>query len=143
MEELICFSFAQALPFIVLKRKTFVHIYLCCLETSHHHHTYLAHTQGQRRPKMKGNNPYLIVVLVQAIYAAMFLLSKAAFDHGMNNFIFVFYRQAVATIFLTPFTFFFEWYVEIICLFYTHDEYINLNSTCLTMPVFNSNLVWL
>ncbi|KAG5019399.1 hypothetical protein JHK87_015254 [Glycine soja] len=58
---------------------------------------------------MKGNNPYLIVVLVQAIYAAMFLLSKAAFDHGMNNFIFVFYRQAVATIFLTPFTFFFEW----------------------------------
>ncbi|KAG5031729.1 hypothetical protein JHK82_015328 [Glycine max] len=57
---------------------------------------------------MKGNNPYLIVVLVQAIYAAMFLLSKAAFDHGMNNFIFVFYRQAVATIFLTPFTFFFE-----------------------------------
>ncbi|KAH1245794.1 WAT1-related protein [Glycine max] len=78
-------------------------------ETSHHHHTYLAHTQGQRRPKMKGNNPYLIVVLVQAIYAAMFLLSKAAFDHGMNNFIFVFYRQAVATIFLTPFTFFFEW----------------------------------
>jgi len=62
---------------------------------------------------MKGNNPYLVVIVIQAIYAAMFLLSKAAFDHGMNNFIFVFYRQAIATIFLTPFTFFFEWYVEI------------------------------
>ncbi|XP_027339245.1 WAT1-related protein At5g64700-like [Abrus precatorius] len=57
---------------------------------------------------MKGNNPYLVVIAIQAIYAAMFLLSKAAFDHGMNNFIFVFYRQAIATLFLIPFTFFFE-----------------------------------
>lgn len=61
---------------------------------------------------MKGNKPYLIVLVVQAIYAGMFLLSKAAFDHGMNNFIFVFYRQAAATIFLTPFAFFFEWYIH-------------------------------
>ncbi|WVZ23240.1 hypothetical protein V8G54_001784, partial [Vigna mungo] len=58
---------------------------------------------------MKGNKPYLVVILIQAIYAAMFLLSKAAFDHGMNNFIFVFYRQIAATIFLIPFAFFFEW----------------------------------
>ncbi|KAE9608721.1 putative EamA domain-containing protein [Lupinus albus] len=58
---------------------------------------------------MKGNNPYLIVFIIQAIYAAMFLLSKAAFDHGMNNFIFVFYRQAIASLFLLPFAFFFEW----------------------------------
>ncbi|KAI4317148.1 hypothetical protein L6164_025046 [Bauhinia variegata] len=39
----------------------------------------------------------------------MFLLSKSAFDHGMNNFIFVFYRQTAATIFLLPIAFFFEW----------------------------------
>lgn len=39
----------------------------------------------------------------------MFLLSKAAFDHGMNNFVFVFYRQSAATIFLIPFALFFEW----------------------------------
>ncbi|KAI4345136.1 hypothetical protein L6164_012291 [Bauhinia variegata] len=57
----------------------------------------------------KNNKPYLAVIVVQAIYAGMFLLSKAAFDHGMNNFIFVFYRQAAATIFLVPFAFFFEW----------------------------------
>lgn len=61
---------------------------------------------------MKGNKPYLVVILIQAIYAAMFLLSKAAFDHGMNNFIFVFYRQIAATIFLIPFAFFFEWYAQ-------------------------------
>ncbi|XP_004503977.1 WAT1-related protein At5g64700 [Cicer arietinum] len=58
---------------------------------------------------MKVNNPYVVVIIIQAIYAAMFLLSKAAFDHGMNNFVFVFYRQASATIFLIPFAFFFEW----------------------------------
>ncbi|CAJ1937905.1 unnamed protein product [Sphenostylis stenocarpa] len=58
---------------------------------------------------MKGNKHYLVVIIIQAIYAGMFLLSKAAFDHGMNNFIFVFYRQTVATVFLTPFAFFFEW----------------------------------
>ncbi|KAJ1412927.1 EamA domain [Sesbania bispinosa] len=57
---------------------------------------------------MTGNKPYLVVITIQAIYAVMFLLSKAAFDHGMNNFIFVFYRQAAATIFLIPFAFFFE-----------------------------------
>ncbi|XP_054821795.1 WAT1-related protein At5g64700-like [Prosopis cineraria] len=57
---------------------------------------------------MEPNKPYLVVLIVQTIYAAMFLLSKAAFDHGMNNFIFVFYRQAAATIFLAPLAFFFE-----------------------------------
>ncbi|KAK2444928.1 WAT1-related protein [Trifolium repens] len=58
---------------------------------------------------MEGKKPYVVVFVIQTIYAAMFLLSKAAFDHGMNNFIFVFYRQAVATIFLIPFAFIFEW----------------------------------
>lgn len=53
--------------------------------------------------------PYLAVILIQAIYSGMFLLSKAAFDVGMNNFIFVFYRQAAATVFLVPLALFFEW----------------------------------
>ena len=56
--------------------------------------------------------PYLVVIAVQTIYAGMFLLSKAAFDHGMNNFIFIFYRQAAATIFLAPVALFFEWYAQ-------------------------------
>lgn len=59
--------------------------------------------------EMDSKKPYLVVMIVQAIYAGMFLLSKAAFDGGMNNFVFVFYRQAAATIFLAPFAFCFEW----------------------------------
>ncbi|XP_010260944.1 PREDICTED: WAT1-related protein At5g64700-like [Nelumbo nucifera] len=57
---------------------------------------------------MDERKPYLAVVLVQIIYAGMFLISKAAFNTGMNNFVFVFYRQAAATIFLLPFAIFFE-----------------------------------
>ncbi|KAK9670553.1 hypothetical protein RND81_13G209100 [Saponaria officinalis] len=58
---------------------------------------------------MKLNKPFLVVFLIQTIYAGMFLFSKAAFNVGMNNFIFTFYRQAIATVFLAPFALFFEW----------------------------------
>lgn len=59
---------------------------------------------------MGEKKPYLAVILVQAIYAGMFLVSKAAFNGGMNNFVFVFYRQAAATLFLVPLALFLEWY---------------------------------
>lgn len=58
---------------------------------------------------------YLSVVLIQSIYTGMFLLSKAAFDGGMNTYIFVFYRQAAGTLFLVPFAFFIERSVYYIC----------------------------
>ncbi|KAF9605606.1 hypothetical protein IFM89_017949 [Coptis chinensis] len=51
---------------------------------------------------------YLWLVIIQTIYASMFLLSTVALDGGMNSFVFVFYRQAFATIFLVPFAFMFE-----------------------------------
>uniref|UniRef100_A0A7N0V9K1 WAT1-related protein n=1 Tax=Kalanchoe fedtschenkoi TaxID=63787 RepID=A0A7N0V9K1_KALFE len=52
---------------------------------------------------------YLAVVGIRFIYAVMFLLSKVVFDGGMNNNIFVFYRQAAATLFLLPFALFYGW----------------------------------
>ncbi|XP_038900926.1 WAT1-related protein At5g64700-like [Benincasa hispida] len=52
---------------------------------------------------------FMAVILIQTIYAGLFLLSKAAFNDGMNSYIFVFYRQAFATVFLSPITFFFQW----------------------------------
>ncbi|KAL8047309.1 hypothetical protein ABFX02_08G232200 [Erythranthe guttata] len=45
------------------------------------------------------------VVGIQLIYAGYFLLTKIAFDVGMNTFVFVFYRQFAATLFLAPFAF--------------------------------------
>lgn len=56
----------------------------------------------------ESNKPYIAMLLVQAIYAGMALLSKASISSGMNPFIFVVYRQAFATLSLAPFAYFFE-----------------------------------
>ncbi|XP_073057594.1 WAT1-related protein At5g64700-like [Primulina eburnea] len=53
---------------------------------------------------MRGKKPYLVVMLIQLIYAGYFLLTKLALDVGMNTCVFVFYRQAAATLFLVPIT---------------------------------------
>ncbi|KAK1432349.1 hypothetical protein QVD17_09245 [Tagetes erecta] len=57
---------------------------------------------------MRKEKPYLVVILIQLIYTGMFLLSKAAFDVGMNTCIFVFYRQAAGALLLVPFAFIIE-----------------------------------
>ncbi|CAL1409200.1 unnamed protein product [Linum trigynum] len=56
-----------------------------------------------------GKKAYGAVVLIQLIYAGMFLLSKAAFDGGFKTSIFVFYRQALAAALVVPLALFLEW----------------------------------
>nr|CAB3459905.1 unnamed protein product [Digitaria exilis] len=51
---------------------------------------------------MDAKKPYLIAVIIQLIYTGMFVVSKAAFDHGMNTYVFIFYRQAAASLLLLP-----------------------------------------
>nr|CAB3462088.1 unnamed protein product [Digitaria exilis] len=46
--------------------------------------------------------PYILAIIIVAIYTGMFVISKAAFNQGMNSFVFVFYRQAAASLFLLP-----------------------------------------
>ncbi|KAK2995469.1 hypothetical protein RJ640_009994 [Escallonia rubra] len=58
---------------------------------------------------MDGKRPYLAVILIRIIYAGMFLFTKEALNVGMNAFVFVFYRQAAATVFLIPLAMLFEW----------------------------------
>ncbi|XP_073285979.1 WAT1-related protein At1g43650 [Primulina huaijiensis] len=53
-------------------------------------------------------NPYIVVIFIQFAYAGMALLSKAAIAQGMNPFVFVAYRQAIATVALAPFAYFLE-----------------------------------
>ncbi|KAG9444296.1 hypothetical protein H6P81_015636 [Aristolochia fimbriata] len=57
---------------------------------------------------MDQKKPYLVATLIQVIYAGMFLLSKAALNSGMSCFVFTFYRQAAATLFLIPIAILFE-----------------------------------
>ncbi|KAJ0969618.1 hypothetical protein J5N97_022495 [Dioscorea zingiberensis] len=51
---------------------------------------------------MADKRPYVAMVVVQVIVAGMAMISKAAFNMGMNTFIFLFYRQAFSVIFLVP-----------------------------------------
>ncbi|KAI4345137.1 hypothetical protein L6164_012292 [Bauhinia variegata] len=57
---------------------------------------------------MGAKTPYLIVVLLQVIYAGMILLSKAVLNDGMKSSVFIFYRQVVGTIVLVPLAIIFE-----------------------------------
>jgi len=52
--------------------------------------------------EMEAKKPYVIAIVVQLIYTGMFVVSKAAFDHGINTFVFIFYRTAAASLLLLP-----------------------------------------
>ncbi|KAH7671267.1 WAT1-related protein [Dioscorea alata] len=51
---------------------------------------------------MNEMKPYIVVILIQFIYTGMPIISKAALDIGLSPFVFVFYRQAFATVMLVP-----------------------------------------
>jgi drug/metabolite transporter (DMT)-like permease len=51
---------------------------------------------------MEAKKPYLIALITQLIYTGMFVVTKAAFNHGINTFVFIFYRQAAASILMLP-----------------------------------------
>uniref|UniRef100_A0A1D1XWP6 WAT1-related protein n=1 Tax=Anthurium amnicola TaxID=1678845 RepID=A0A1D1XWP6_9ARAE len=51
---------------------------------------------------------YLSIFLIRAIYAGMHILAKVVISGGMNSFVFAFYRQACALMFLAPIAIIFE-----------------------------------
>ncbi|CAL4896129.1 unnamed protein product [Urochloa decumbens] len=51
---------------------------------------------------MEAKKPYVIAVVIQLIYTGMFVVSKAAFDQGMNTYVFIFYRMVAASLLLLP-----------------------------------------
>ncbi|CAL4910752.1 unnamed protein product [Urochloa decumbens] len=53
--------------------------------------------KGERMKKAYG-----VAMVIQAIMASTVILSKAAFDRGLSTFVYVFYRLAAASLFLTP-----------------------------------------
>ncbi|TVU30710.1 hypothetical protein EJB05_22345, partial [Eragrostis curvula] len=57
---------------------------------------------------MDTKKPYILAVIIVFIYTGMYVISKAAFDKGMNSFVFVFYRQAAASLLMLPVAFLVE-----------------------------------
>ncbi|XP_020177513.1 WAT1-related protein At5g64700 [Aegilops tauschii subsp. strangulata] len=49
-----------------------------------------------------GKKVYVVAMVIRVIYTGMYIVSKAAFDGGMNTFVFIFYRQAAASLLLLP-----------------------------------------
>ena len=45
---------------------------------------------------------YGVAIIIQLIYTGMYVVSKAAFNHGMSTYVFIFYRQAAVTALLLP-----------------------------------------
>ncbi|RWW34592.1 hypothetical protein GW17_00000638 [Ensete ventricosum] len=61
---------------------------------------------------MDAQKPYLAAVLVQLMYTGFYVMSKAAFDKGVSTFVFIFYRQAAASVLLVPVAVIFERYTH-------------------------------
>ncbi|KQK08110.1 WAT1-related protein At5g64700 [Brachypodium distachyon] len=51
---------------------------------------------------MSTKKAYVVAVVIQVMYTGMYVMSKAALDGGINTFVFIFYRQAAATLLLLP-----------------------------------------
>jgi len=45
---------------------------------------------------------YGVAIIIQLIYTDMYVVSKAAFNHGMSTYVFIFYQQAAAAALLLP-----------------------------------------
>uniref|UniRef100_A0A0C9S8J2 WAT1-related protein n=2 Tax=Wollemia nobilis TaxID=56998 RepID=A0A0C9S8J2_9CONI len=58
--------------------------------------------------RLEAFKPYAAQLAVQGCYAGMNIIVRVALQKGMNHFIFVFYRQAVATLAMAPFAYFLE-----------------------------------
>ncbi|KAJ3682478.1 hypothetical protein LUZ60_015051 [Juncus effusus] len=53
--------------------------------------------------------PYGVVIIIQLIYTWVSIISKAAFNAGLNPLVFIFYRQAIASLVLVPITIIAKW----------------------------------
>ncbi|PON83504.1 Plant-drug/metabolite exporter [Trema orientale] len=83
---------------------------------------------------------YLVVILIQTIYAGMVLLTKATFDGGMNNYIFAFYRQVAGTVVLIPLAIIFERKNAIPLSVFTFCKIFMLAFLGITLPLNASSI---
>jgi hypothetical protein len=58
--------------------------------------------------EMGSRAAFVVAFLLRAIYAGTQILTKAAFDEGMNTSVFVFYRHLTGILFLVPIAFVLE-----------------------------------
>ncbi|KAH6802580.1 nodulin MtN21 /EamA-like transporter family protein [Perilla frutescens var. frutescens] len=84
--------------------------------------------------------PFLGVVFLQAGLAGMDIISKAALNEGMSNYVFVVYRHAVATLVIAPFAFILD---KKIRPRMTISTFLKIMLLSLLEPVIDQNLYFL
>lgn len=52
--------------------------------------------------------PYLLMVFLQFGSAGMYIISMVTLNHGMNRYVLIVYRNAIAALVLAPFALFLE-----------------------------------
>ncbi|KAL6647771.1 hypothetical protein ACP70R_015208 [Stipagrostis hirtigluma subsp. patula] len=57
---------------------------------------------------MAGKKPYAVAMVIQVILASTIVVSKVAFDQGLSTLVYIFYRQAAASLLLLPLALAFE-----------------------------------
>ncbi|KAK6924201.1 hypothetical protein RJ641_010401 [Dillenia turbinata] len=95
---------------------------------------------------MNAKKPHLAVILIQVLYSGMLLLSKAAFNGGINSFVFVFYRQTFSCFLLVPLALTLEWYYlsPYSFLFGRRGHHSHLQPSARSLcSLFNSELITL
>lgn len=63
---------------------------------------------GRLRLFFTNAKPYLLMIGLQFGMAGNYIFGKDVLNHGMSRFVFIVYRNAMATIALAPFAFFIE-----------------------------------
>ncbi|KAK7345659.1 hypothetical protein VNO77_16267 [Canavalia gladiata] len=86
------------------------------------------------------SKPLIAVVSLQCGYAIMDVLSKAAMNKGMSNYVFVVYRHAVAFFVIAPFALFFDKKVRPKM---TLSIFMKILALSLLEPVIDQNLYFL
>jgi hypothetical protein len=51
---------------------------------------------------------HVFQIIYQVLFAGMYILARIALIHGMDHFVFVTYRQVIATLAIAPFAYLFE-----------------------------------
>ncbi|CAI0570349.1 unnamed protein product [Linum tenue] len=52
--------------------------------------------------------PHLLMVLTQILYAFLYFITEASFNHGMNPYVYITYRHVVSAVVMFPFAYFLE-----------------------------------
>ncbi|KAH8506189.1 hypothetical protein H0E87_013132 [Populus deltoides] len=84
--------------------------------------------------------PFVAVIFLQAGFAGMDILSKAALNQGMSNYVLVVYRHAVATVVIAPFAAILD---KKLRPKMTLSIFIKLVALSLLEPVIDQNLYFL